>query len=139
MAFDFKNAIPLLLVYDVPTSIAFYRDILGFEVLQTSTPFNDEKDNYGWAMLRKANVYLMLNNIYENNARSSTADALRTRHHGDVTLYISCDDPDAAHEYLHAKGVNVKPPADAWYGMRQVHVLDPDGYSLVFQRPIEQK
>ncbi len=45
MAIDFSNAIPMLLVYDVPTSIAFYRDLLGFEVLRTSTPFDDAKDN----------------------------------------------------------------------------------------------
>jgi hypothetical protein len=54
MPFDFNNAITLLLVYDIPTSVAFYRDL----------------------------------------------------------------------------------PRNTYYGMRQVHLLDPDGYSLVFQRPV---
>jgi glyoxylase I family protein len=138
MAIDFNNAIPLLQVYDVPISIAFYRDVLGFEVLQTSKPFDDAKDNYGWAMLRKNNVYLMLNNMFEDNMRPSMPDATRTQNHRDTTLYLSSD-PDAAYEYLQAKGVAVKPPVDAWYGMRQCHVSDPDGYSLVFQKVIDEK
>jgi hypothetical protein len=40
-------------------------------------PFNDAKDNYGWAMLRLNGVELMLNNAYEDNIRPAGPDAPR--------------------------------------------------------------
>jgi catechol 2,3-dioxygenase-like lactoylglutathione lyase family enzyme len=53
-----EGAVPLLAVFDVPRSIAFYRDALGFEVTNTSKPFTGAKDDYGWAMLRLNDVRL---------------------------------------------------------------------------------
>ena len=38
MAVEIRGMAPLFQVYDMPTSIAFYRDVLGFEVVTTSTP-----------------------------------------------------------------------------------------------------
>ncbi len=139
MAIAFDSATTLLLVYDVPTAIAFYRDILGFEVVSASQPFDDAKDNYGWAMLRKNYVQLMLNNMYEDNIRPSKPDALRTQHHSDTTIYMDCADVEDAYMYLLSKGLAARPPVNTYYGMRQVHVCDPDGYSLVFQRAVDGK
>lgn len=34
---------------------------------------------------------------------------------------------------LRAHGVDVKPPTVAPYGMKQLYVRDPDGYTLCFQ------
>jgi hypothetical protein len=42
-------------------------------------------------------------------------------------------------DYLRLKGIGVRGPVDTCYGMRQVQCLDPDGYSLVFQWPVEPK
>jgi catechol 2,3-dioxygenase-like lactoylglutathione lyase family enzyme len=36
MALDVRRLTPLLQVYDMPTSVRFYRDVLGFEVVSTS-------------------------------------------------------------------------------------------------------
>jgi len=139
MAIDVESGVTLLAVYDVPTSIAFYRDVLGFEVIQTSTPFDDAKDNYGWAMLRKNFAYLMLNNMYEDNIRPEEPDASRSSHHGDTTIYFACGDVDAAADFLRSKGVTVHGPMDTHYGMRQVRILDPDGYGLVFQHVLRRE
>jgi catechol 2,3-dioxygenase-like lactoylglutathione lyase family enzyme len=38
---------PLIQVFDMPTSVAFYRDILGFTVVNQSEP----GDNFDWGML----------------------------------------------------------------------------------------
>jgi catechol 2,3-dioxygenase-like lactoylglutathione lyase family enzyme len=62
----------------MPTSIKFYRDVLGFEVVQTSQAGNE----FGWALLRLNNAELMLNTAYEDDARPPKADParlLRTR------------------------------------------------------------
>src|ERR1700691_6634869 len=74
MSIPIESAVPLLAVFDVPRSIAFYRDALGFEVVNTSKPFTHAKDDYGWAMLPLNGVELMLNNMYENNIRPSAPD-----------------------------------------------------------------
>jgi glyoxylase I family protein len=133
MPVEIEGAVPMLLVYDVPTSIAFYRDLLGFSVLNTSRPFDDAKDNYGWAYLRLNNVDLMLNNAYEDNIRPAKPDAQRTSAHRDTTLYLATKDVDAVYQYLRTQGINATAPDVTYYGMRQVQVFDPDGYSLVFQ------
>lgn len=36
MAVEVRGVCPLLQVYDMPTSVRFYRDTLGFEVVATS-------------------------------------------------------------------------------------------------------
>ena len=38
MAIEIRGMAPLLQVFDMPTSIAFYRDVLGFQVKTTSNP-----------------------------------------------------------------------------------------------------
>jgi uncharacterized glyoxalase superfamily protein PhnB len=137
MAIAVQGAIPLFLVYDVPTSVGFYRDILGFEVIQTSKPFTDVKDDFGWALMRLHGVELMLNNAYENNLRPAAPDPARIAAHRVTSLYFQCPDVDAAFLYLKEKGVAAEEPKVAYYGMKQLSVTDPDGYSLCFQWPFE--
>jgi glyoxylase I family protein len=38
MAIEIRGMAPLLQVFDMPTSLAFYRDVLGFKVESTSKP-----------------------------------------------------------------------------------------------------
>jgi catechol 2,3-dioxygenase-like lactoylglutathione lyase family enzyme len=42
------DATPLLEIFDMPTSVKFYRDVLGFSVAATSNSGHD----YTWALLR---------------------------------------------------------------------------------------
>lgn len=137
MPIAIEGAVPLLAVYDVPTSIAFYRDVLGFEVINTSKPFTDAKDDYGWAFLRLNGVELMVNNAYENNIRPAVPDPSRTAGHRDTALYFACRDVDAARAYLLAHGIAAPEPKVAYYGMKQLYIADPDGYALCFQWPAE--
>jgi len=37
MAIEIRGMAPLLQVFDMPTSIAFYRDVLGFDLVSTSS------------------------------------------------------------------------------------------------------
>jgi glyoxylase I family protein len=137
MAITIEGATPMFVVYDVPTSVAFYRDILGFEVLQTSEPFTSARDDFGWAWMRLNGVDLMLNNAYENNLRPPAPDQARIAAHSDTFLYFACPDVDAAYKYLREKGVAAEAPRVAYYGMKQLNIVDPDGYRLCFQWPAE--
>ena len=42
MAIEVQGLAPLLQVFDMPTSIRFYRDLLGFTVVTTSPRLSDE-------------------------------------------------------------------------------------------------
>jgi len=129
---DIRGMAPLLQVFDMPTSIAFYRDTLGFEVVTTSKP---RREHFDWALLRLNGVELMLNTAYEEDARPPAPDPARIAAHDDTCLYLGCPDVDSACAFLRARGVAAKEPKLAPYGMKQLYVSDPDGYSLCFQWP----
>jgi catechol 2,3-dioxygenase-like lactoylglutathione lyase family enzyme len=134
MPLDIRGLTPLLQVYDMPASIRFYRDLLGFEVAATSPKLGE--DYFHWALLRLGGAELMLNTAFEfYSERPGEPDLARTIAHQDTTLFIDCPDVDAAYEELRGKGVRVKPPAVAPYGMKQLYLHDPDGYMLCFQWP----
>jgi catechol 2,3-dioxygenase-like lactoylglutathione lyase family enzyme len=130
MAIEIRGMAPLFQVFDMPTSIQFYRDVLGFEVVTTSTP---RGTHFDWALLRLNGVEVMLNTAYEQDARPPAPEPARIAAHDDTCLYFSCPDVDAAYAHLRAQGINLKPPEVAHYGMKQLYLHDPDGYSLCFQ------
>jgi catechol 2,3-dioxygenase-like lactoylglutathione lyase family enzyme len=119
----------------MPTAVHFYRDVLGFELVTTSRP----GDHFDWALLRLNSVEIMLNTAYEGDQRPSTPDPARVAAHNDTGLFFGCEDLDGAYLYLRAHGLNVKEPAVAPYGMKQLFVADPDGYGLTFQWPANQQ
>ena len=63
MALEVLGLVPLLQVYDMPTSVRFYRDKLGFEMVSTSPPMGE--DYFHWCLLRLDQAELMLNTAYE--------------------------------------------------------------------------
>src|SRR4030095_13306212 len=132
MAIDVRSMTPLLEVFDMPTAVSFYRDVLGFEVIGRS----GADDNSDWILLRLASVNLMLNTAYESDERPATPDPSRVKAHRDTALFFSCRDVDGAYEYLRSRGVELAPPKNAPYGMRQLYLKDPDGFVLCFQWPI---
>jgi glyoxylase I family protein len=135
MAIDIRGSAPLLQVFDMPTSIAFYCDVLGFEVVSTSEP----GPRFGWALLRLNGVELMLNTAYEDDQRPAAPDPSRVAGHADTAIYFGCPDVDAVYTHLRARGVEVKKPTIAPYGMKQLYVTDPDGFNLCFQWPASQQ
>ncbi len=133
MSLDIRGLTPLLQVYDMPTSVHFYRDLLGFEVVTTS-PELGGSDNFHWALLRLGAAELMLNTAYEfDHERPIPPDPARTAAHDDTSLFFGCPDVDAAFQLLKDKLPALQPPSVARYGMKQIHLRDPDGYSLCLQ------
>jgi len=123
---------PLLEVFDMATSIAFYRDALGFEIVHTS----QLGERFDWALLRLEGAELMLNTAYDENERPQVPDPRRSPGHADATLFFGCPDVDAAYTHLRDKGIAVEGPTVRDYGMKQLWVTDPDGFKLCFQWPV---
>lgn len=79
---------------------------------------------------------LMLNTLYDpHDPRPGAPDPARNAAHTDTALYFRCPDVDAVYRHLQGHGIDVQPPAVAWYGMKQLYVTDPDGFTLCFQWP----
>lgn len=133
MPIEIQGLAPLLQVFDMPTSIRFYRDLLGFVVVSTAPQLSDNPDDVNWAMLRLNDATLMLNTAYEPELRPAQPESGRFSGHADTCLYFDCPDVDAAYRHLREKGVEVKEPKVAPYGMKQLYVSDPDQYCICFQ------
>ena len=123
MAIAVRGVCPLLEVFDMPTSLRFYRDVLGFEVVEAAPPGDDS----GWALLRLEEAELMLNTAYEADERPAAPDPARVAGHADTTLFFGCPDVDAAYAYLRERGLAVEKPTLREYGMKQLALADPDG------------
>lgn len=138
MSVEIRGITPLLQVFDMPASIRFYRDVLGFEVVNTSPIVQGKQGDYfHWAMLRLNGIQLMLNTAYDKGERPKTPNAARVAAHGDIGLFIECPEIDRVWGELRATGVRVaEEPAVTRYGMKRFGIIDPDGYHLYFQWPV---
>lgn len=130
MPITVKGCATLIQVFDMPTSIRFYRDVLGFRLISQSQP--ELGDDCDWAMLSLNNAELMLNTAFEKQDRPSAPDPIRIAHHDDTRIYFDCPDVDAAYAHLIVKGVDVKQPYITGYGFKALDLTDPDGYGLTF-------
>lgn len=135
MAIEVRGVCPYFEVYDMPASLRFYIDQLGFEMVGTSPHLGGDPYRFHWVWLRLGGTAdLMLNSAYEfDDERPMREEHLRERRHRDTCLYFGCPDVDAAYKELQAKGVEARAPKVAPYGMKQMYLKDPDGFGLCFQ------
>lgn len=124
---------PLLQVHDMPRALAFYRDALGFAMVEPA-PARDDCD---WCLLRLGHVELMLNTRHERDERPPHEDMALRAAHADTSLFFACTDLDAARAALLERGIDIAPPVTRDYGMRQLMLGDPDGYQLCLQCPVD--
>jgi len=120
---------PLMQVFDMRKSVAWYCDVLGFELVHKHEP----EGHLHWAMLKLGGAVVMLNSKYEPENQPAQPEPALGRE--DSTLYFGCDDVDRAYEEVRKKWNEVKEPKTAYYGMRQMYLTDPDGFVLCFQHP----
>jgi catechol 2,3-dioxygenase-like lactoylglutathione lyase family enzyme len=129
-----RGLCPLIQVFDMPTSLRFYRDVLGFSEVRKS----GDGDDVGWAWLRHGEAEIMLNTAYDVGERPFAPDPARVAAHADTIIYIGCQDLQGAYAHLLAHGVTAEPPKVTRYGMQQLYSTDPDGYGVCFQWPVDR-
>lgn len=127
-----KGMAPLVQVFDMPKAIHFYRDIIGFKLMQTSA----DTDDCDWCLLELNNIQLMLNTAYEKEYRPAIPDVTRIQHHADTALYFGAPDIDALYQYFVSKNISLKQPYITGYGFKAIDLEDPDGYHLCFHWPV---
>lgn len=131
MDIKIQDSCTLLQVFDMKISLQFYCEVLGFIIHQQAGPEND----IGWVWLKKETINLMLNTAYETPFRPVSPESARIVAHGDTCIYFSSRDIDGVYQHLLDNGIKLNPPSVAPYGMKQLYIYDPDGFSLCFQWP----
>ena len=132
MPIEVQGLAPLLQVFDMPTSIRFYRDKLGFQVIGGD---NKPEDQCDWVLLSLNGTQLMLNTAYEADERPPAPDPARIASHSDTEINFGCPDVDAAYAHLRSKDLEVEEPKITPYGFKRLLFSDPDGYCLCFHWP----
>ena len=107
-----------LKVASMRTSVRFYKDVLGMEII-----YGGEDGSFSSLRAQDGNAPIL--NLEQGH---SVPDW------GRMIFYVA--DVDAFWEYLRGKGSNPESPRDASWGERYFHMPDPDGYELSFARPI---
>ncbi len=121
MSITIRGAATLFQVFDMPVSVCFYPDKLGFSLVDSSGQgYNSE-----WVLLKRDSVELMLNTAYEHGQRPPTPDPWRVRYHNDTTIYFGCPDVDAAYDHLVANGIAAGKPYVTKYGWKAMDINDP--------------
>lgn len=118
---------PFFIVNHVPTTIAFYRDYLGFEI-----EYQDPQDDPFFAIVRRDGVMIFL------KAHEGLQPMPNSSRHAWIKwdAYVSVPDPDALAAEFADRGLAFhKPVGKTSEGLRGFEVRDPDGYVLFFGRP----
>jgi uncharacterized glyoxalase superfamily protein PhnB len=103
-------ATPILRVEDFERSLAYYRDVLGFELAWRDRGFGN---------VQRDGASLML--------------CLGSQGAPGTWVYLDVDDADALHQELVGRGALIRhPPRNFPWGSRELHVFDPDGHVLRF-------
>ena len=122
---------PCFIVNDVPSTLSFYRDMLGFEI----TFQGPEEDDIFFGIVQRDRAMIMFKAIGNEPVPNHTRDVGKGSPPWDAYVYVP--DPDAlAAEYASREVEFAKRLKDTHDGLRGFEVADVDGYILFFGRPL---
>jgi len=104
-------------VNSLEESVAFYRNVLGFEVVSLSVNADPPM-----ARLRGGELRITLAQHLETMLRRGRG----------VHFFIGVEDVDRFYEELIDRGADVQPPVDEGWGGRFITLEDPDKYRFFF-------
>jgi catechol 2,3-dioxygenase-like lactoylglutathione lyase family enzyme len=108
-------------VSDLDRSVAFYRDVLGFQV--------EQQHGKAFALLRLGTFTLGL--LSEAVLRSRGVPSIKGREERrNVEVEFTTDDLDAAYAALTARGLVFRGPIETRPWERAAQADDPDGYTI---------
>lgn len=124
---------PFFIVRDVPTSLAFYRDKLGFEI----TFEGPEPNDIFFGIVERGRAFILMKAVGVEPVPNYTRDIKQGIARWDA--YVSVPDPDALAAEFASRGVEFFVPLqDSEDGLRGFEIEDADGYLLFFGRTIEK-
>src|SRR5215203_4269228 len=122
----FTSVTPNLLVRDIPKSLAFYRDVLGFTMGETVP----DQEPFVFVWMKRDEVSVFLNDI--NAAAHDYPASASLTPGGTAALFFIISDVDGYHATVAPKANVIMPVKTQFYGLREFAVTDPDGHILTF-------
>ena len=133
MAVTFSTQTPNLVVADIARSLTFYRDVLGFSVVE-SVP---KESPFVFVMLMRDKPVVFLNAVSvvrEDPAYSKLADNVGQ---SGVSMYFDVKGVHELYDALKGKVTVVAPLERKFYGVTEFNVADPDGYLITFAERLD--
>jgi catechol 2,3-dioxygenase-like lactoylglutathione lyase family enzyme len=122
---------PFFIVRNVPASLKFYRDLLGFDI----TFQGPGEDDIFFGIVQRGGAMIMLKDIGVDPVPNYTRDIKKGIARWDAYLHVP--DPDALAEEFAQRNVSFFTPLqNNDDGLRGFEIKDADGYLLYFGRPI---
>lgn len=123
-------ASPLFIVRDVPTTLAFYHDKLGFEI----TFKGPEPEDIFFGIVQRGGAMFMFKAIDVEPVPNCTRDIGHGIASWDAYIYVP--DPDALFEEFRSRDIEFKVPlGNNSDNLRGFEVRDPNGYVIYFGCP----
>lgn len=126
---NFVDLVPLLTCRDVPASVRFYTEVLGFEVVDRM----DDIGASGFATVRSGAAMIML----ASPAHGPSAPQVEGRY-SQSAYYLYVDDVSALQRCLTEADWPATECVDRCYGLREFEVVDPEGHVLLFGEDLEE-
>ena len=127
---EIGSAAPLFIVRNVPATLAFYRDKLGFDI----TFQGPEPNDIFFGIVQRGRAMIMFKAIDVEPAPNNTKDVGHGIARWDAYVFVS--DPDAlAAEFASHNVEFFQPLVDTSDDLRGFEIKDADGYVLFFGRP----
>lgn len=121
---------PFFIVSHVPTSLAFYRDRLGFEI----TFEGPEPDDIFFGIVRRGGAQILMKDVGVPPVPNYTRDIKKGIARWDA--FVVVPDPDELAAEFASRGIEFFVPLkDTHDGLRGFEVKDADGYILFFGCP----
>lgn len=122
---------PFFIVSHVPTSLAFYRDQLGFEIVFQGP----EPDDIFFGIVRRGGAQILMKEVGVPPVPNYTRDIKQGIARWDA--FVSVPDPDALAAEFASRNVEFFLPLhdNNNDGLRGFELKDADGYLLFFGRP----
>ena len=129
-ATEIGGASPQFIVRDVPATLAFYRDKLGFEV----TFEGPEPDDIFFGIVQRGRAMIMFKDVDMDPVPNNTRDIGHGIAPWDAYIYVP--DPDALYEEFASRDVDFRVTlGDNSDNLRGFEVREINGYVLYFGRP----
>lgn len=117
---------PFFIAKDVPSSLSFYRNLLGFDVV-----FSEPSDDPFFGIVTRGGAMIMFKAVEVAPVPNYTRDPAAR-----WDAFVQVPDPDALAAEYSSRGVQFsKPLEDTHDGLRGFELKDADGYVLFFGRP----
>lgn len=129
MPMKLTRSATMLATGDMPETIAFYRDLLGFTL-------GDKFESSGvisWCEMKLGNAVLMFTQHETDTHAPGARDIFAQTA---IALYVT--NVEEIYEDLIAKNLPVSDLRVTFYGMKEFDLQDPTGYTLLIGQPTDE-